>query len=149
MRQELTEGQRVLMGELLPVQIQQLPPPVQAPQEPVQVHVHVGGGGAQATSSFSWLGMLGAITLGIVVYSVYQGQPISSTVASIETAVASAAKPQWWGNVESWWMVNVAPSLPNQTATAVSVKAPNATTVTKQQPVNTENTVTEAKASVP
>lgn len=98
MRQELTEGQRVLMGELLPVQT--FAPP---PQDPVQVHVHVGSGAGSAASGISWLGLIGAATVGILAYSLYQGQPVSVTVGRIETSLAAAATPQWWDSVKNWW----------------------------------------------
>ena len=97
MRQELTDGQRVLMGELLPVQS------YAPPQDPVLVHVHVGNGGGNATSSLSWLGMLGAATIGVIAYSLYQGQPVSATVERIETSLAAAATPQWWDDLKNKW----------------------------------------------
>lgn len=110
MRQELTEGQRVLMGELLPVSSYAPPPP----QDPVQVHVHVGGNsGGNTASCFSWLGMVGAATVGILVYSLYQGQAVSITVGRIETAVMAAAIPQWMDNLKNWWDGKMAmPSVP-------------------------------------
>lgn len=104
MRQELTDGQRVLMGDLLPVQT--FSPP---PQEPVQVHVHVGSNANTATSGFSWLGLIGAVTVGVLAYSLYQGQPVSVTVGRIESAITTAATPQWLDGMKAWWAEKTAP----------------------------------------
>ena len=95
MRQELTEGQRVLMGELVH--------PLNQPQEPVQVHVHVGANGANNVSRFSLLALVGAITVGIIAYSLYQGQPVSMTVSQIESSLSAAMKPQWWADLQNWF----------------------------------------------
>ena len=74
MRQELTASQKGVLGEVV-----ELSP--HANQEPVQVHVHVGDGGTAATRGrFPLLGIIGMATIGIVAYSLYQGQPVSITV---------------------------------------------------------------------
>lgn len=79
--------------------------PVNQPQEPVQVHVHVGSnsGGAAAGGRFPLLALIGAITIGIVAYSLYQGQPVSITVSQIESSVSAGITPQWWADVQNWW----------------------------------------------
>lgn len=104
------------MGELLPVQT--FAPPSQ-PQEPVQVHVHVAGGSnGNTASSLSWLGLIGAVTIGVLVYSLYQGQPVSVTVARIESALASAAIPQWWDSLKQW-VESKTPTAPPKPASKV------------------------------
>jgi hypothetical protein len=117
-RQELTDGQRVLMGELLPVQTFAPPPP----QDPVQVHVHVAGGSGTATSGSSWLALTGAVTIGILVYSLYQGQPVSVTVARIESALASAAIPQWWDSLKQWVETRTPAALAKPASTVVEAQ---------------------------
>jgi hypothetical protein len=57
--------------------------------------------------------MVGAATVGILVYSLYQGQAVSITVGRIETAVMAAAIPQWMDNLKNWWDGKMAmPSVP-------------------------------------
>ena len=99
MRQELSPSQQGILGEIVPFNAVPVPT-----QEPVQVHVHVGdGSGSSGHSGFPLMGMIGMITVGIVVYSLYQGQPVSMTVSQIETSFASAVKPQWWDEIKGWW----------------------------------------------
>lgn len=95
MRQELTQNQRTLIGEVMPL--------TNANAEPVQVHVHVGEGGTMAPRGrFPLFGLIGMIAVGIVAYSVYQGQPVSITVGQIETAVYTSPIPAWWAQVKNW-----------------------------------------------
>ena len=99
MRQELSPSQQGILGEIVPFSAMPMPP-----QEPVQVHVHVGdGAGSNGRNGFPLMGMIGMITVGIIAYSLYQGQPVSMTVGQIETSFASAVKPQWWDDIKNWW----------------------------------------------
>ena len=97
MRQASTASQKDVLGEVV-----ELSP--HANQEPVQVHVHVGDGGTTATRGrFPLLGIIGMATIGIVAYSLYQGQPVSITVGQIETSISSTMTPQWWTEMKKWW----------------------------------------------
>ena len=84
------------MGELVHPQNQ--------PQDPVQVHVHVGANGSTVPSGrFPLLSLIGAVTIGIIAYSLYQGQPVSTTVGQIESSVSAAITPTWWADLQNWW----------------------------------------------
>lgn len=96
MRQELTHNQRGILGEVMPR--------LSSNNEPVQVHVHVGEGGTSvARGRFPIFGLIGMISVGIMAYSLYQGQPVSTTVGQIENSVYTSPAPLWWAEVKNWW----------------------------------------------
>lgn len=82
MRHELTDNQRTYIAEY----IGQQQPTVQ----PVQVHNHIYGGGAQQAGGFSVMAFLGALAVGVIGYSLWSGVSISDIAENAKSTVMQA-----------------------------------------------------------